>query len=196
MTIEQFNKFLASRFPGCAPLPGYIGNGGADRWFRIHSLPKSKRYPDNEDEWGMLLDRQNQIITEIFGDKPTFILLTGDHYAEGYIELHPLKDADSIADISLTKLEPIELHKLSSEYEEGQIYMPMFAELVWQPKKFDKILMDIADEKLEACFISRDEDVVIAPYDGGIDFMLQDTKTRDYYKQKYSAWLSPKEDGM
>lgn len=196
MTIEQFKIFLAARYPGSVPMPRFIGNGDADRWFRIHSLPHSKRYADNEEEWSILLDRQNQIITEILGEKLAFILLTGDHYAEGYIELHPLKDAESLAEFLLNKLEPIELHKLSPEYEEGQIYTPMFIELTWQSKKFDKILMDIANEKLEACFISRDEDVIIAPYDGGIDFVVQDMKARDYYKQKYSAWLSPREDEL
>jgi hypothetical protein len=196
MTVEQFNIFMASRYPGLFPVPGFIKSSGADRWFRIHSLPLSKRYADDEEEWSILLDRQNQIITEIFGDKPTFLLLTGDNYTEGYIELHPLKEAESVAEFPFTILEPLELHTVSMEFEEGQIFTPMFIELVWHPKKFDKILMDIADEKLQACFISRDEDIIIAPYDGGVDFVLQDTKTRDYYMQKYSAWLSPREDGL
>jgi hypothetical protein len=72
----------------------------------------------------------------------------------------------------------------------------MFSEQNWQPKKFDNILKDVAEGNLRAFFVSVDKELIIAPYDGGIDFILKDIKTRDFYKQKYSGWLSARQDGL
>lgn len=36
-------------------------------WFRIHSLPESKRYADTTEEYELLLNRHNEIITDCFG---------------------------------------------------------------------------------------------------------------------------------
>jgi hypothetical protein len=35
----------------------------SDRRFRIHNLPESKRYAENDAEWKILLSRQNKTIT-------------------------------------------------------------------------------------------------------------------------------------
>jgi len=41
-----------------------------------------------------------------------------------------------------------------------------------------------------------DKKIIIAPYDGGVDLILKDIETRNIYKQKYSDWLSQREDGL
>ncbi|WP_449384898.1 DUF3885 domain-containing protein [Chitinophaga flava] len=46
------------------------------------------------------------------------------------------------------------------------------------PQKF-------AQDNLRAFFISIGKELVIAPYDGGIDFILKNSETRDSYKGKY-----------
>jgi hypothetical protein len=45
-------------------------------------------------------------------------------------------------------LEPIDLNKLNPEHDTRQVYKPMFSEQIWQPKKFDSLLRDIADFKI------------------------------------------------
>ena len=67
MTKEQFEKFWISTFPDTLPISHLFKFDYKDRWFRIHSLPKSKRYADNENEWEILLSRQNQIINDLLG---------------------------------------------------------------------------------------------------------------------------------
>ena len=52
MTSEQFNTYWALNFADSIPIPHYFRHDYSDRWFRIHSLPGSKRYADNEEEWG------------------------------------------------------------------------------------------------------------------------------------------------
>lgn len=38
----------------------------ADRWVRFRSLCGSKRYPESEDEYAIVLDRYNTILEELF----------------------------------------------------------------------------------------------------------------------------------
>lgn len=38
------------------------------RWLRIHSLPKSKRYPQTEAEYRELLRRHNEVATDLLGE--------------------------------------------------------------------------------------------------------------------------------
>ena len=197
MTAEQFNKFWASAYLDTVLIQHHFRHNFSERWFRIHSLPESKRYAEDDNEWEILLDRQNKIISDLLNGNSNFLLITGGHSSEGYIELHPIEEVDSIKEISFVSLNPIDLNKVSpDEYDKGQFYTPMFSEQNWQSQKFDSLLKDIAVDNLRAFFISVDNELIIAPYDGGVDFILKDTKTRDFYKQKYSSWLSARQYGL
>jgi len=57
-------------------------------------------------------------------------------------------------------------------------------------------LRDIADDRLRTFFISSGNQAIAAPYDGGIDFILKDIETKDFYKEKYKDWLSARQDGL
>ncbi|MFD9737583.1 hypothetical protein [Umezawaea sp. NPDC059074] len=56
---------MGARWPDC-PLIGHELRCERDRWVRFHSLPESKRYPDTEDEWTIVLDRYNTVLDELF----------------------------------------------------------------------------------------------------------------------------------
>lgn len=195
MTAKEFDKFWTSTYPDTILIPHYFKHDYADRWFRIHSLPASKRYA--EDEWQLLLYRQNTIITDLLSSGEEFLLVTGDFEMEGYTELHPISEVKSIQNFSFTFLTQIDLHKLSpEEYEEGHVYKPMFSEQTWQPNKFDDLLKDIANDELRAFFVSIQNNCIVAPYDGGIDFIVRDPQTKEVLKKKYSEWLSDRDDGL
>ena len=197
MTADQFKEFWTSTYPDTVTI-GYLFRFDYNaRWFRIHSLPESKRYADTDDEWKILLDRQNTIITDLLGDHSNVLLVTGDYHSDEFEELYPITDVKSISDLTFTPLDHIDLHKLSAdEYDPGQVYRPMFSEQVWQRNKFDELLKEIADDQLRAFFISPSNNCIVAPYDGGVDFILKDTQTRDFYKNKYKDWLSKRTDGF
>ncbi len=197
MTSEQFDTFWTSTYPDTIPLAHYFKHDYKDRWFRIHSLPESKRYPDSEEEWRILLNRQNTIITDLLGDNSEVLLVSGDYHSDEHEELYPIENVKSISSINFIPLQLIDLHKYSpDQYDQGQIFRPMFSEQVWQKNKFDNILKDIADDILRVFFVSTTKNCLVAPYDGGIDFVLKDTETRNLYKRKYSDWLSEHNDGL
>jgi len=197
MTAEQFNTFWASNFADTILIQHYFKHDYADRWFRIHSLPESKRYADNDQEWNVLLNRQNEVITDLFGDNANLLLVTGDYNYNSPDDIHITKEEPIFNSYSFIILDSINLHKLSpDEYEEGQTFRPAFSKAIWNPNRHDALLKAIANDRVRAFFISVDNKVIVAPYDGGIDFILNDTATRDIYKQKYKEWLSEREDGF
>jgi hypothetical protein len=197
MTKEDFKKLWTNRYPGSEPISYTFRHKYPHRWFRIHSLPDSKRNPDNEDEWTIILERQNSIMTDIFGDGSKILILTGDYHFEGNTELHPIDDVDSIKEFSFNKLDDIDLHKFyPDEYDNGHVFRPIFCDSNWAPHKFDNVLRDIAQDSVRVFSMSVDNDTLIVPYDGGVDLILKDRETRDQYKSKYSGWLSKRNDGL
>ncbi|MFD6971116.1 hypothetical protein [Streptomyces sp. NPDC059949] len=48
----------------------------ADRWVRFHSLPESKRYPEDETEYAIVLDRYNTVLDELFAGDDVYVVTT------------------------------------------------------------------------------------------------------------------------
>ena len=161
-------------------------------------MPDSKRYPENEDEWGIILARQNSLVSDVLGDGCKILLVTGEYiFPEEYETLDPMEDAPSIKDLSFELLDDIDLHQLwPEEYEKGMFLRTWFCASIWSPGKFDALLRDIAEDSVRIFFVSVEEDALIQPYDGGVDLILKDQATRDQYKSKYRDWLSQRDDGL
>ena len=195
MTKEEFQKLWTLTYSDTVPISYLFRDDYSDRWFRIHSLPESKRYADNDNEWTTLLTRQNEIITDLLGVGKEILIVTGDWETDK--KAHLVDKEKVFKDYSFTRLDNIDLYTLDSErYDRGQIYRPVFAETIWTPNQYDSLLREIADDKTTAFFLSFEDNIIVAPYDGGVDFVLKDSLTRDFYKNKYRQWLSWREDGL
>ncbi|AUD02024.1 DUF3885 domain-containing protein [Spirosoma pollinicola] len=197
MTKEYFQKLWNLNYPETVPISHLFKQDYLDRWFRIHSLPESKRYADNEDDWKILLSRQNEIITDLFGFDTPILFVTGKYNWGTKRTIHITDEKDIFKSFSFTRLDSIELFKFDSEqYDEPDIYRPAFTMTVWKTNYHDNILREIATDKIRGFFVSFDKNIIVAPYDGGIDFMIKDSLTKEYYKNKYRQWLSEREDGL
>jgi hypothetical protein len=193
MTAEEFEIFWKSTYPDTVPVAHHFRHDYSHRWFRIHSLPDSQRYPSNQEDWEILLARQNTILNDLLANESPILIVTEDDHPD----LPPIDKVKSIQSFTFTRLEPIDLYLHSrKEYEKGVIYTPMFTEQIWYYDKFTELIKDIAEWKLVAFFISIENNCIVAPYDGGMDIILKDSQTRDFYKAKYERWLSPRNDGL
>ncbi len=66
----------------------------------------------------------------------------------------------------------------------------------WKTNGFNDILKAIADDEKRALFVEPVSKIVIAPYDGGVDFIIPDDELREKTKLKFAKWLSEREDGL
>jgi len=196
MTREEFNRLWILNYPDSVTISYLFRNEYKERWFRIHSLPDSKRYAESDKEWRILLQRQNEIITDLLGVDSNVILVTGE-YNWGEETTFITDEKNVFKNYDFIRLDNIDLYKLNpEENDEGEIYRPAFAETIWSPNHHDQLLREIANTNVLGFFVSFEKNVIVAPYDGGIDFVLKDNSTRDFYKTKYREWLSQHPGGL
>ena len=54
--------------PTAAPIGWVLREAGAEPWLRLHSLPESKRYAENDRERQLIVDRGNCLAQELLGN--------------------------------------------------------------------------------------------------------------------------------
>ncbi|MEI6408351.1 MAG: hypothetical protein WCR52_03115 [Bacteroidota bacterium] len=140
---------------------------------------------------------QNEIITDLLGLDITVLLVTGEYNYGNDRKIHITDEEEVFKAYAFTQLDSIDLYKLLPEdYDDWEIYRPAFAETQWNPNQHNRLLKEIANDNVSAFFISFDKKVIVAPYDGGVDFVMIDSSAKNVYKEKYKEWLSGREDGL
>jgi hypothetical protein len=196
LTPEGFENLWLLNYSSTLPISHVFKHEYTDRWFRIHSLPDSKRYAEDDEDWFCLLNRQNEILCDLFHTNSKIFIVTGE-YNSGVPRVHITENDEIFKSYKFQKLNGIDLYKADSDnYDEGQLYLPAFAETIWCHGRHDMLLREIAMDNARAFFVSFDLNVIAAPYDGGVDFILKDDSTKYFYKNKYKQYLSLREDGF
>ena len=197
MNATKFYSFWQLHFPNCPPVAYLFRYELADRWFRFHSLPESKRYAENEKESAELLNRQNTALLDMIGVERDCVLVSGSYSSEVPAEtVCPALnrfDFREFLRLSTQEFNPMELQP---DQEEEYLYLS-FAMHKLRLGSLDEILLCVADEKIVNFFIvDTKRERIFAPYDGGVDVVLKDSKERDAFKEKYKAWLSNHPQGL
>jgi hypothetical protein len=178
---------------GTIPIPHLLKHSLPERWFRIHSLPESKRYADDEAEWATLLHRQNTLACKLFPPDATVYFVACEFIPDEY----QIGDFDSLDYIYLDRLVRIDMHAYSPEdYLPDTICRIYFAQTLWESGKYDLILRDLAEDKLMGFWVSFETGVIFAPYDGGVDVIMPTTHARAAMRAYFKDWLSPRADGL
>lgn len=201
MTTDEFQHFWSAVTGNMPPIAYLFKWEFQDRWFRIHSLPESKRYAETLAEWQLLLQRQHTLLKDLLGAEKRLLLLTGYYTHDEHEHATGLQDfrerEDCFRKIAFRPLPAIDLHTFdSNDYESGTHYWPLLAELAPDAPQLETILRAIADDASRAFFIGEHSRVLLAPYDGGVDIILPTSQLRDQHRHKYRAWLSAREDGL
>ncbi len=193
MNREGFNKYWETEYPEAYPINHELKWIYKDRWFRIHSLPKSKRYAESNAEYQTIFNRQNKIISDLIGEENAIIISFGlyadDNTNNNYKELTDFKKFKKVRTIDLHKIRP-------EEYGTGMYFDLYIKNDFWKSGTKNEILRAIADDEIRAMFICPSRKCIIAPYDGGIDIIVKSTEKRDELKNKYKDWLSERKDEM
>ena len=199
MTAATFSSIWAANFTASPPISYLLRQLYPTRWFRIHSLPESKRYPETAAEWAILLERQLTIFADLLGDPADVLLVTG-YYTEADTREMPqfLQENTVFTHIHFTPLSGVNMRDFPDprEPDNSLTYWPLVAELVLTDSWLEQLLRAIAQAESQAFFFNQRHGTVIAPYDGGVDVILAEELTRNFLKHKYHAWLSSRKDGL
>ncbi|MDF1837888.1 MAG: hypothetical protein P1V35_08470 [Planctomycetota bacterium] len=177
------------QFGHVAPL-GYVCRVEfLDRWLRIHSLPESKRYPDNEGEMGELLLRHNEVATHVLGLHGECIMVTGRGVlSPGVIESAPWPDHSQSME---------RMPGLGYQADEDCLIEFHGKRFIWEPGKFDSLIRDVAEESDgNILFFSPSMGTIYCPYDGGADLILAHPELVPPLKERWASWLSALESGL
>ena len=194
--MDQFHCFWKQHFPDCPPVSYLFKQRLADRWFRFHSLPESKRYPDNEIEVAQLLARQSTVLLDVIGIGEC-CLVSGHYSSSPPIE----EQCSTLNEFKFQKFlrlpqqnfEPDEL-----ELDEELIYLELFCGThQLEYGSLDAVLLCVANWQIINFFVVNcDRQRIFAPYDGGVDVILKNSEERDEFKAKYQDWLSSHPQGL
>jgi hypothetical protein len=184
-----------SRFPNCPPVSHLMRTAFRDRWVRFHSLPESKRYPEDESEYATVLLRHNCVLGELVGPEQRVVLLT-----TGYTEMpEPVR-----TDAGLNGLDPdampwrtVALHALEQDFSNPNYWHIFASEWQWQPGTFDPIIRLVANDVIaNVLIVEPDCRWVLHPYDGGMDVIAETPADRGRLRTVHKDWLSARADGL
>ena len=83
---DEFQKYWRDNFSNCPPVSYLFKDRLNERWFRIHNLPQSKRYAENEKEMQKILRRQKILFNDVMREEENCFLV-----CLGYDNENPIK---------------------------------------------------------------------------------------------------------
>jgi hypothetical protein len=198
MNKAQFQQYWANNFPKIPPINHLFKHHLKERWLRIHSLPEAKRYAETDEEWAVLLERQNTLFTDLMPNDTKICIVSGIYSnADKVFEKDVFDTLPYSKVLTFKELDPLDMHAISGDWhDEGVKFTPCFAEEIYAPHKFDSILKSIANDEWRLFFLDPQSHTIIAPYDGGVDIIFGDKHPLSIFKEKYKNWLSKREDGL
>ncbi|GAA2101681.1 hypothetical protein GCM10009801_75130 [Streptomyces albiaxialis] len=192
--LRGLTELWEDRWGECAPVAHLLRGPYRDVWVRFHSLPGSKRYPEDEREYGIALDRYNTVLDELFAGQDVYVIAPvwtdGPRVPHGGQGGGPggVPGAVHWRSLPFTDDPDPEFH----------VHCHLFAaRRPWRRGCVDGLLRDVADD--------RTADVMIAdtglrrvhhPYDGGADVFLASAGERDRMRERHAEWLSSHPAGL
>ena len=181
-------------FPDCEPIQYELRQAFPDRWVRFHSLPESKRYPDDEDDYATLLARHNTVLASLTHAGEPLALLTAGYSATAEPTRNEVWHA---LDPQASPWRTFAMHEYTDVFEEPNFWHVFASSHPWLPGGFDPIVRLVADETVaNVMVVPLDCRWLLHPYDGGMDVILDSTATRDALKASFPEWLSDQANGM
>jgi hypothetical protein len=191
--MQDLKEWWQSHYGSAIPVAHLLRQQVKGRWFRIHSLPESKRYLETPDEYSILLSRHNSIATEILGSHSECLLLVGRYteHVEQDVHWHKLPEIEE------AKFVLLDIVQVPEVFEMPAVLSIFCTPVIWSSGRFDELITTVADDRdAYMMFASLETGEAYAPYDGGADLFLSSTVRRDELKQQFSPWLSKHPQGF
>ncbi|WP_239152534.1 DUF3885 domain-containing protein [Virgisporangium aurantiacum] len=192
MDIARLSQLWEQRWPGCSKVP-YLLRGLTDRWVRFHTLPGSKRYPETEAEYNIILGRHHTVLTELV-TAPAVLVVT-PAYSDQPTPPRQGRSAEA------TAVQPGATYWTSAcidDEPDSTSWIHFYvSETPWVAAGLDPLLRHVADDIIANVLITDvDLQWLYHPYDGGMDVILPTTAERDSLRRRHSEWLSAHPTGL
>jgi hypothetical protein len=191
--IKELSKFWESQFGVFPPEAHKLKHEYKNRWVRFHSLPESKRYPENELEYLEVIRRHNVVLRELCGDEGMLLVVLPE-YSESKLATKPSTKLAGLFPVT----EPWCSLRRHEEGDDYKLYWHLHvAEVQIDANELNSLFRLVAnDEAGNIMVINTGKSIVYHPYDGGADVVLASTEQRDQLKEKHSGWLSSHPEGF
>lgn len=146
-------------------------------WLRIHSLPESKRYPENDIERHIVFERYSSFGTELLGENARCMIIRS--------RLNGFQSREAF----IPEIEWTPIHQV---IEDEAYHWDCFrGYITWNSQALRKLLLAIAeDEEEHIAFLSETTDNVFIPYDGGADGFSFDSALLQKLSEQFASWRS------
>ncbi len=183
------------QFPNCEPIGYKLRDSFRERWVRFHSLPESKRYPEDASEYQMLSQRHSCILSELCGTERSVVLLTTG-YSETPQPVRTYPELDTF-DPNAIPWRSVAMHRASEEFTDPSYWHLFASEWEWRAGLFDPLIRLVADDAVaNVMIVHPDCRWLLHPYDGGMDVIAESSAKRDQLRAAHRDWLSSLESGL
>ena len=187
-----------NKFEGKFPIDFQFKHDLYKRWFRIHYLPESKRYPESVMEYQTVQNRQTIILKDLIGESSEIELLIGMYSSNTNAELEIKTDLGIFKNFMSIDLYQNQDKISYGPYDQGDRYETYLMSTKLKINELLTTLRQIADGAYDYRFsiIDLKKGRIVIPYDGGVDIIMESEKQKETVKSTYSDWLSSREDGL
>ncbi|MEU2617159.1 hypothetical protein ABZ642_03190 [Streptomyces sp. NPDC007157] len=188
---DRLSTLWQRRYPKGPPIAHELRTAYNDRWIRFHSLPGSKRYPETEDEYAIVLHRYNTILDELFAGTDIYVVTVAWSWEPGGPELPPERHEahpEGTLWTTLAHEDDPDLHTYTHLYADRR---------PWRPGTVDDILREVTDDVLSGVIITDSGLTrVHHPYDGGADVIAASSEERNQLRDSHHDWLPRNPEGL
>ena len=181
------------RFGEVPPLGYKLREAYADRWLRIHSLPESKRYPETEQEMKLLLRRHAKVASQLLSLAEPCLIVRSLYEGAQVGATRPFDEFDERPFECIASMRHPDADDEAIEPWDISFWVNSTN---WDPELERTALVATANDELRAIWFNPQSGEIYAPYDGGADVILRETKRRERLKAMFADWLSARPDGL
>ena len=204
--IDELEAHWGVHYSEGPPIAHWLRTDYEQRWVRFHSMPGSKRWPEDAAEMDVILGRHNAVLAALANEgEPLWLLTVG--YSENGVPIRAMEYPEDVSSELVEGFEEIDpdavlwrtlaIHEIEDDPDLSLYWHVYASRRVWSPRSLDRVLRHVArDEIANVMIVSEAGRWLYHPYDGGADVILESTRQRDMWKAHFSKWLSAREDGM
>lgn len=193
---EQLDRYWEHRFK-IHPIAYQFRTSMQDRWVRLHSLPNSKRYAENEQELDCVLSRHHSALSNL-AKSPNLALVIAGYSGSLQPEKPKFRNFESL-DIfeHVVHWKSLPIHELDSDYSDPTYIHFFVTEVTLLDPLLEETLRLVASDQINNVFILDLLDTwLYHPYDGGADIILRKEEEKSIFKSRFRDWLPDNSFGL